>query len=74
MTVKDLKKKLKGLDNCKLLLRAYDNDGYPHLIDTFDIITIETFSGWFDPDETRIAVINPEYELTDETKENHGNN
>jgi hypothetical protein len=69
MTVKEFKKKLKGLDNSELCLRAYDYDGWPHLIDTFDIAIVETFTGFDDPDETRIAVINPEYELTDETRE-----
>jgi hypothetical protein len=69
MTVKEFKKMLKGLDNCELVLRAYDDEGYPHLIDTFDLKTVDTFTGFLDPDETRIAIINPDYDLTDKTRE-----
>jgi hypothetical protein len=73
MTVKEFKKLLKGLDACELCLRAYDEWGNPHLITTFGIKVLDTFVGFNDPDETRQVIIDPEYDLSDETRENwHG--
>jgi hypothetical protein len=71
MTVKEFKKLLKGLDACELRLRAYDEWGNPHLIQTFDVKIIECFTGFNDPDEIRQVIIDPEYELSDETAERY---
>jgi hypothetical protein len=69
MKVKDFKKLLKGMDECELYLRAYDDRGNPHLLEDLEIKTIDTFTGFLDPDETRITVICSDYCMDDMTKE-----
>jgi hypothetical protein len=70
MTVKEFKKLLKGLDACEVYVRAYDEWGAPHLLSSFGIKVLDAFVGFGDPDKTRYVVINPEYDLSDETREN----
>jgi hypothetical protein len=69
MKVKDFKKLLKGMDECELCVRAYDEQGWPNLLTDFAIETIDTFQGFNDPSETRIVVISPDYYMNDTTRE-----
>jgi hypothetical protein len=69
MKVKELKKQLKGLDNCDICVRSYDEWGNPHLNYDFEVEVRDSFVGFLDPDETRIVIISPEYDFTDETLE-----
>lgn len=57
------------MDECDICLRAYDDRGNPHLLDDLDVDVVDNFTGFLDPDETRIAVIRSDYNMNDVTRE-----
>jgi hypothetical protein len=69
MKVKGLKKMLKGMDECELRIRAYDEQGNPHLMKDFVLDVLYNPTGYNDDEEIRTAVIEPDYFLNDKTRE-----